>query len=158
MEAFIELLTQISHLTQQLQIKQQAYGRHQRVASLMWHSNMSLREVHYVGNPYLNTYDLGWPHHPYLPWEIIEDIPQPPQAKELSLERTMAELTKYQVEFANSQAQFMNETRATLQIQLTQFESLEVQVGQMTKILLEEQQRSLLTLEEPIREEVDVKE
>ena len=49
----------------------------------------------------------------------------------------------------------MNETRATLQIQSAQFERLEVQ---MVKILLEEQQRSLPTLEEPIREEVDAKE
>ena len=59
----------------------------------------------------------------------------------------MAELAKYQVEFFNSQAQFKNETRATLQIQSAQFERLEVQVGKMAKILLEEQQRSLLALE-----------
>ena len=116
----------------------------------MWHLNMSLREVHYVGNPYLNTYDSGWPHHPYLSWETNEDIPQPPQAKESNLERAMAELGKYQAEFANFQAQFMNETRATLQIQSAQLESLKVQVGQMTRILLEEQQRSLPTLEEPM--------
>ena len=31
-------------------------------------------------------------------------------------------------------------------------------MGQMAKMLLEEQQRSLPTLEEPIREEVDAKE
>ena len=78
--------------------------------------------------------------------------------KESNLQRAMDELVKYQVEFSNSQAQFMNETRATLQIQSAQFERLEVQVGQMAKILLEEQQRSLPTLEEPIREEVDAKE
>ena len=66
MDAFIELSTQISHLTQQLQMRQQAYGKHQRVASPVWHPNMPLREVQYVGNPYSNTYDSGWPHHPYL--------------------------------------------------------------------------------------------
>ena len=49
----------------------------------------------------------------------------------------------------------MNETRATLQIQSAQFKILELQVGQMAKILLEKQQRSLPTLKEPIREEVD---
>ena len=70
----------------------------------------------------------------------------------------MAELAKYQAKFANSQVQFMNETRETLQIQ-RQLERLEVQVGQMDKILLEEQQRSLPTLEEPIIEkEYDGKE
>ena len=66
MKAFIELSTQISQLTQQLQMRQQAYGRHQRVASLVWHQNMPLREVQYVRNPYLNTYDLGCQHHPHL--------------------------------------------------------------------------------------------
>ena len=70
----------------------------------------------------------------------------------------MAELAKYKVQFAYSQAQFMNETRETLQIQSAQFKRLEVQAGQMVKIHLEEQQRRLPTLEEPIREEVDAKE
>ena len=70
----------------------------------------------------------------------------------------MVELAKYQVEFANSEAQFIKKTRATLQIQSAQLERLEVQVGQMTRILLEEQQRILPTLEEPIREEVDAME
>ena len=51
MKAFIELLTQLTLLTLQLQMRQQAYGRHQRVASLVWHSNMTLREVQYMGNP-----------------------------------------------------------------------------------------------------------
>ena len=78
--------------------------------------------------------------------------------KESNLERAMAKLAKSQVEFSNSQARFMNEKRATLQIQSAQLERLEVQVGSMAKILLEEQQRSLPTLEEPIREEVDAKE
>ena len=70
----------------------------------------------------------------------------------------MVELAKSQVDFADSQAQFMNEIRVTLQIQSSQFERLEVQVGQMAKILVEEQQKSLPALEEPIREELDVKE
>ena len=38
--------------------------------------------------------------------------------KETNIERAMAELAKYQVEFSDSRAKFMNETRATLQIQL----------------------------------------
>ena len=151
MEASIELSTQLTLLSQQLQMRKQAYGRHQRVASPMWHPNMSLREVHYVGNSYLNTYDSGWPHHPYLSWETNEDSPQPPQAKESNLDRAMTGLAMYQVEFANSQAQFMNETRATLQTQSAQLERLEVQVRQMAKRLLKEQQRSLPTLEETIK-------
>ena len=102
MKAFIELSTKISHLTQQLQMRQQSYGRYQRVASLMWHLNTSLRGVHYVGNPYLNTYDSGWPYHPYLSWDTNEDILQPLQAKESNIQIEMVELAQYQVEFANS--------------------------------------------------------
>ena len=78
---------------------------------------------------------------------------QPPHGKMTKLEATMAELERVCVECTTSQARFMNGTRATLQIQSSKLERLEVQVGQMTNILLEEQQRSLPTLEEPIREE-----
>ena len=70
----------------------------------------------------------------------------------------MAKLYESKVEFVNFEAQFMNETRATLRIQLAQIERLEVQVGQMTEILLEKQQRSFPTLEEPVRENVDAME
>ena len=124
MEAFIELSTQLTILTQQLQMRQQSYGWHQRVASPIWHLNMPLREVQYVGNPYLNTYDLGFQHYPHLSWEKNENISQPLQAKELNIEdgmaklaRPMVELAKSQAKISNSQAQFMNETRTTLQIQ-----------------------------------------
>ena len=68
-----------------------------------------------------------------------------PNGRITKLEVTMAELERVCTEWATSQAKFMNETKATLQIQSAQLESLEVQVGQMTGILLEEQQRSLPT-------------
>ena len=74
---------------------------------------------------------------------------QPPYEKMTKLEPTMAELERLYAEYGTSQVQFMNETKATLQIQLAKLERLKVQVGQMAKILLEEQQRSLPTLEEP---------
>ena len=46
MDPFIELSTQLTLLSQQLEMRQQAYGQHQRVASpLMWHPNMPLSEV-----------------------------------------------------------------------------------------------------------------
>ena len=73
------------------------------ITSLVWHLNMPLRDVQYVGNPYLNTYNSGWPHHPYLSWETSENIPQPPQAKELNLERAMTELASSRVEMENYQ-------------------------------------------------------
>ena len=146
-------------------MRQQAYGCHQRVASPVWHPNMPLREVQYVGNPHLNTYDLGCQYHPHLSWEKNENIPQPPQAKEPKIEdgmtklaSSMVELGKSQAEFANSQAQFMNETRETVQIQSEQLKSLEVQVGQITRILLKDQQKTLPTFEEPRRVEVDAME
>ena len=75
------------------------------------------------------------------------------------LEATMANLERIYAEDATSQVQFMNETRETLQIQSSKLERSEVQVGKMAKIILEEQQRSLSILEEPIREkENDAKE
>ena len=84
---------------------------------------------------------------------------QPPHEKMKKLEATMAELERLYAEYATSQIQFINETRATLQIQSAKLERLEVQVGQMAMILLEEQQRSLSTFEEPmIEKEYDAKE
>ena len=62
---------------------------------------------------------------------------QPPCEKMTRLEATIVELERLYAEDATSQVQFMNETRATLQIQSAQLERLEVQVGKMTKILLE---------------------
>ena len=66
MDAVIELSTQISLLTQELRRMQLAYGRHQRVASHVWNPYRPMEQVQYVGNPYLNTYQSGWPYHPHL--------------------------------------------------------------------------------------------
>ena len=49
----------------------------------------------------------------------------------------MVEMAQSQVQFSNSQAKFMNETREILQIRSDQLKSLEVKVGQLVKILLE---------------------
>ena len=59
---------------------------------------------------------------------------QPPHEKMTRLEATIVEIERLYDEDATFQVQFMNETRATLQIQSAQLERLEVQ---MTKILLE---------------------
>ena len=101
MEAFIELSTQLTFITQELQMRQQAYSRHQRVASPICHMNIPLREVQYVCNPYLNTYNSGWPHHPYLSWETNKNIPQPPKAKDLKFKRVMAELANLRAQMEN---------------------------------------------------------
>ena len=58
-----------------------------------------------MGNPYLNTYNSGWQHHPSFSWNTNLNAPQPPQEKRLNLEDVMAQLAKAQAEFA----QFMNE-------------------------------------------------
>ena len=55
-----------------------------------------LREVQYVGNPYLNTYESEWPHRPYFSWETNQDVPQPQQVKESNLENAMAEMRNLQ--------------------------------------------------------------
>ena len=64
-------------------------------------------------------------------------------------------MAKSQAKFSNTQSQFMNETRETLKIQSVQLKNLEMQVGKMANILLEEQKMSLPTLEEPGKVEVD---
>ena len=63
------------------------------------------------------------------------EISQPPWVQKSPLEEAMNELAKSQSEFANFQAQFMNETREILQIKLEQLKSSEIQVDQMDKIL-----------------------
>ena len=60
----------------------------------------------------------------------------------------MSELVTSQAEFTNFHAQFMNETRAIFQTHSKYLKSLEIQVRQMAKILSEEQQESLPTLDE----------
>ena len=92
-------------------MRQQAYGRHQKVASLVWHPNMPFREVQSMGNPYLNTYDSGCPLHPYLSRETKENIPQLPQANESNLERAMAELTNSRAKMENYQVQMATSYR-----------------------------------------------
>ena len=69
MDVVIELSTQITLLTQELQRRQLAYGWHQRVASHIWNLYRLMEQVQYVGNPDFNTYQSIWPHHPYLSWE-----------------------------------------------------------------------------------------
>ena len=68
-----------------------------------------------------------------------------------NLEKEMIGLAKSQVEFSNFQSHFMNETRANLKIQSEQIKNLDVQIGQVAKILSKEQE-SLPKFEEPIRE------
>ena len=66
--------------------------------------------------PRLDPYGLGWKHHPHISWETNENTLQPPHEKMTNLEEVMIKLAKSHVEFANSQAQFTNETREILQI------------------------------------------
>ena len=165
MEAIIKLSTQISLLTQELKRKQLAYSRHQRVANHFWNPYRPMEQVQYVGNPCLNTYQSGWPHHSHLSWETSQNPPLPPHEELTNLEEATIELAKCQVELAKfqfemhkSQAQFMDETRAIFQIQSTQLKRLEAQIGQMAKINSKDRERSLPTIEELIREEKDAKE
>ena len=54
------------------------------------------------------------------------EISEPPHRRMTKLEATIAKLERVCAECATSQAQFMNETRVTLQIQSAQLERLEV--------------------------------
>ena len=66
--------------------------------------------------------------------------PSSPQEKKASLEDTMSELTKYQLELIKSQAQFVNEVRTSLTNQAAKLRNLEVQMGQMASLFNERQQ------------------
>ena len=52
------------------------------------------------------------------------EISQPPHERMTKLEASMAKLKRVHVEFATSQVQFMELTRASVQIQLAPFQSL----------------------------------
>ena len=54
------------------------------------------------------------------------------------LASSMAELVKSQAKLVKSQVEFVDEIREILQIQSEKLESLEVQMGKMVKIILEE--------------------
>ena len=96
----MELSLELALLTQQL-----AYSQHQRARIQVWNPYISMDQVHYGGNPYLNTYNLGWQHYPNLSWETNQSTPQPPQEHKSSLEETMDELRRAQAEFAMAQAE-----------------------------------------------------
>ena len=73
---------------------------------------MPMRQVQYGGNynhqhhnPYLNTFNPRWQHHPKLSWETNQNAPQPSHEKKPTLEEAMIELAKSQAELGKSQAE-----------------------------------------------------
>ena len=60
------------------------------------------------------------------------EISQPPQERMTKLEAAMAELKRFHTECATSQVQFMELTRANVQIQPTTFKSLKEEMTPMT--------------------------
>ena len=63
MEVIINFSIQISFLTQELTRRQLANDQHQRVPRQGWNPCMPMGQFQHVGNPYLNTYDLGCQYH-----------------------------------------------------------------------------------------------
>ena len=61
----------------------------------------------------------------------------PSQEKKASLEDTMSELAKFQMELSKRQGQFVNETRTSLTNQDAQLRNLEAQMGQITTMFNE---------------------
>ena len=62
----------------------------------------------------------------------VEQVKPPcPQEMKASLEDTMSELTKFQLEMRKSQAKFVNETRTFLANQVAQLRNLEIQMASM---------------------------
>ena len=61
----------------------------------------------------------------------LDEISQPPQERMTTLEAAMAELKRVHAECATSQVQFMELTRANVQIQPTPFKSLKEEMAPM---------------------------
>ena len=74
----------------------------------------------------------------------LEEISQPPQERMTTLEVAMAELKRVHAECATSQVQFMELTRANVQIQPTLFKSLKEEMAPMvtsgTQLTFEKEQ------------------
>ena len=95
MDSFMELSIELTLLTQQL-----AHSRHQTTGSQIWNPYISMNQVQYRGNPYLNTYNSDWQHYPNLSWETSQSTPQHPQGHKSSLKETMAEFRRGQADLA----------------------------------------------------------
>ena len=52
----------------------------------------------------MKTYYSRCQYHPYLSWETNQDVPQPPQTKELNLEDAMVELANSMAEMEKNKA------------------------------------------------------
>ena len=140
MDVINNLSTQITLLSQQLQIRQ----FQQRVASQPWNSYMPMEQVQYGCSLYLNTYNSGWQPHPHLSWNSNFNVSQPQQEKKAKLEEALEELANVEVEraasqkrmhlegtlaqFAISHAQVMDEMRVIFQSQATIFQSQATQI------------------------------
>ena len=70
MDPFMEFLTELALLTQQL-----AFSRYQGARSLVRNPYIYMDQVQCGGNPYLNTYNSGWQHYPDLSWETSQSVP-----------------------------------------------------------------------------------
>ena len=109
----MELSIELALHTQQLM-----YSRHQRARIQVRNPHMSMDQVQYGCNPYLNTYNSSWQHYLDHSWETSQRTPQPPQEHKSSLEETMAELKRAQAESIISQAQFIKEVNQPIQEEL----------------------------------------
>ena len=60
----MELSTKMALLTQQLRLRKMVNEHHRRVTnqvrSQVWQPYVSMDDVQYRGNPYLNNHNFGW--------------------------------------------------------------------------------------------------
>ena len=99
----MELSNEWALLNQQL-----AYSKHLKVRSQVLNPYMSMEQVQFGDNPYLNTDNSGWLHHPNPSWETSQNALQPPQEHNTCLEESMSKLARSQVEFTSSRAGMEN--------------------------------------------------
>ena len=110
MDPIIKLTNALAHLEQQLRMQRLAYEHQTRVTtqvrSQVWQPYASMDYAQYGGTPYLSNHNFRWSHHPNTSWNTSYTIPHTPQVQRSSLEKSMDELRRAQVESTMAQPEF----------------------------------------------------
>ena len=106
MDPIIELTNALTHLEQQLRLRQLADEHQRRVTTQLWQPYASMDYAQYGGTSYLSNHNFGWSHHPNTSWNTSYNTLQSPQVQRSSLEEAMDELRRTEVAFTMAQPEF----------------------------------------------------
>ena len=106
MDQIIELTNALSHLEQQLRMRQLADEHQRRVTTQMrsqvWQPYASMDYAQYGGTIYMSNHNFGWSHHPNNSWNTSYTTPQ---VQRSSLDKKMDELARMHVELVMKNAE-----------------------------------------------------